>query len=398
MSFRRHRRREGRSRRHRRDPAAAEQFRRRRPARQHSRRRSSAWTRTPSAAPSCWPPRASTSAPAATSSSGWRSRRRARSSCRAKRHLYKEARRLVATRKPIVAAVHGSAIGAGLGLAVVADFRVTCKEARFAANFTAIGFHPGLRHDDHAAAPGRAAEGALADADRQAHHRRGSLRDRAGRPARRRRTRCARSRIEMAREIAKAAPLSVQATRETLNADLVAAFRAATERESFEQNWLRETNDYKEGVRGLDRAARSGLHRHVSTALQPSAKERSMAELTDVRLLIGGEWQRRRRARDVLDKFRLVPYARMHIASHEQVRKAVAGAQAAYDALVADGVRPRRDPRPRGRHDRVAQRAVRRAASAPKPGFTLSDSQGELRRCIQTFRCRPRRRGGWSAR
>src|SRR6185437_14031096 len=37
------------------------------------------------------------------------------------RHLYHEARRLVATRKPIVAAVHGSAIGAGLGLALVAD-------------------------------------------------------------------------------------------------------------------------------------------------------------------------------------------------------------------------------------------------------------------------------------
>ena len=60
------------------------------------------------------------------------------------RHPYKEARRLVETRKPIVAAVHGSAIGAGLGLAAIADFRVTCKEARFAANFTSIGFHPGF--------------------------------------------------------------------------------------------------------------------------------------------------------------------------------------------------------------------------------------------------------------
>ena len=62
----------------------------------------------------------------------------------AQRHPYKEARRLIATRKPIVAAVQGAAIGAGLGLAVFPDFRVTCKEARFAANFTAIGFHPGF--------------------------------------------------------------------------------------------------------------------------------------------------------------------------------------------------------------------------------------------------------------
>ena len=60
------------------------------------------------------------------------------------RHLYHEAQRLVQTRKPIVAAVHGSAIGAGLGLALVADFRVTCKEARLAANFTALGYHPGF--------------------------------------------------------------------------------------------------------------------------------------------------------------------------------------------------------------------------------------------------------------
>ena len=60
------------------------------------------------------------------------------------RHLYHEAQRLVQTRKPIIAAVHGSAIGAGLGLALVADFRVTCKEARLAANFCSLGYHPGF--------------------------------------------------------------------------------------------------------------------------------------------------------------------------------------------------------------------------------------------------------------
>lgn len=59
---------------------------------------------------------------------------------------------------------------------------------------------------------------------------------------------------EMAAELAKAGPLAVQATRDTLNVEYVAAFRAATERESFEQNWLRETNDYREGVQaGFDR-------------------------------------------------------------------------------------------------------------------------------------------------
>ena len=58
--------------------------------------------------------------------------------------LYVQAVRIFRNKKPIVAAVHGAAIGGGLGLAVSADFRVTCPEARFAANFTKLGFHPGF--------------------------------------------------------------------------------------------------------------------------------------------------------------------------------------------------------------------------------------------------------------
>src|SRR5213080_5441609 len=59
-------------------------------------------------------------------------------------HLYVQAVRIFRNKKPIVAAVHGAAIGGGLGLAVAADFRVTCPEARLAANFTKLGFHPGF--------------------------------------------------------------------------------------------------------------------------------------------------------------------------------------------------------------------------------------------------------------
>lgn len=169
------------------------------------------------------------------------------------RHLYHEAQRLVQTRKPIVAAVHGSAIGAGLGLALVADFRVTCKEARLAANFTAMGYHPGFgmtvtlpRVIGHQRArwlfltgkriPGDEAF-AIGLADRLV------AQDDVRKVAQ-----------EMAAEIAKAGPLGVQAARETLNLDLIPAFRAATEREMFEQSILRETNDFKEGVKaGFDR-------------------------------------------------------------------------------------------------------------------------------------------------
>lgn len=169
------------------------------------------------------------------------------------RHLYHEAQRLVKTRKPIVAAVHGSAIGAGLGLALVADFRVTCKEARLAANFCAMGYHPGFgmtatlpRVIGHQRArwllltgkriPGEEAY-AIGLADRLVPQE--EVRQVAQ---------------QMAAELAKAGPLGVQAARETLNLGFVDEFRAATEREMFQQSALRETNDYKEGVKaGFDR-------------------------------------------------------------------------------------------------------------------------------------------------
>jgi enoyl-CoA hydratase/carnithine racemase len=59
-------------------------------------------------------------------------------------HLYVEAVRVFAAKKPIIGAIQGAAIGGGLGLAMVPDFRVGCPESRFAANFTRLGFHPGF--------------------------------------------------------------------------------------------------------------------------------------------------------------------------------------------------------------------------------------------------------------
>ena len=49
-----------------------------------------------------------------------------------------------------------------------------------------------------------------------------------------------------------------------------------------------------------------------------------MTDLTEVRLLVAGEWQDGAQKADVLDKYLLKPYARAHIASQEQVRAAVA--------------------------------------------------------------------------
>src|SRR5438309_4066677 len=54
-------------------------------------------------------------------------------------HLYQNAIRLFACAKPIVVAIQGAAIGGGLGLALVADFRVVLPDARFGANFVKLG-------------------------------------------------------------------------------------------------------------------------------------------------------------------------------------------------------------------------------------------------------------------
>jgi enoyl-CoA hydratase/carnithine racemase len=165
--------------------------------------------------------------------------------------LYEQAVRLFSAKKPIVAAVQGAAVGAGLGLALVADFRVAAPEARFCANFVKLGFHPGfaITHTlprivgeqkaalmcltgrrvkgEDAVAWGLAEE--LAPLER--------LRDAA---------------LAFAREIAEAAPLAVVATRATLRAGLVEAVGRQTDHELKEQTWLRATADFAEGVRSVN--------------------------------------------------------------------------------------------------------------------------------------------------
>ncbi len=162
--------------------------------------------------------------------------------------LYDQAVRLFTNKKPIVGAVNGAAIGGGLGLCLVPDFRVACPEARFAANFTQLGFHPGfgLTHTLvalvgqqkawHMMFTGRrvkaeeALEMGMIDRLVPAPQVRAAAR-------------------EMALELASAAPLGVMAVRETVRMGLADRVRAATARELQEQNKLQGTEDMKEGIR-----------------------------------------------------------------------------------------------------------------------------------------------------
>jgi enoyl-CoA hydratase/carnithine racemase len=164
--------------------------------------------------------------------------------------LYAEAVRLFAAKKPIVAAIQGAAVGAGLGLALVADFRVAAPEARFVANFVKLGFHPGfgisytlprLIGAQKAALmclTGRRikAEEALAWGLVDGIAPVEKLRDAA---------------LTLAREIAENAPLAVQATRATLRRELAAQVKAQSDAELIKQTALRKTADYVEGLRAV---------------------------------------------------------------------------------------------------------------------------------------------------
>ena len=164
--------------------------------------------------------------------------------------LYREAVRLFRTEKPVVAAVQGPAVGGGLGLALVADLRVASPEARFCANFTKLGFHPGFGLTETLPAligPAKAAlmfytsrrvKGGdafamgLADALVEREKVRGAA-------------------LALAAEIAACAPLGLTATRATLRRGLADRVAAATDRELAEQTRLRATADFAEGVAAM---------------------------------------------------------------------------------------------------------------------------------------------------
>src|SRR3981189_46136 len=166
-------------------------------------------------------------------------------------HLYVQAVRIFRNKKPIVAAVHGAAIGGGLGLAVSADFRVTCPEARFAANFTKLGFHPGF--------------GLTATLPELVGKNNAELifytsRRVAGEEATRMglanwcvpQDQVRAEGMKLANEIAECSPLGLLSTRATMRAGLAERVMAATNHELAEQTRLRSTEDFKEGIKATE--------------------------------------------------------------------------------------------------------------------------------------------------
>jgi len=164
--------------------------------------------------------------------------------------LYVEGNRLFRTKKPIVAAVHGAAVGGGLGLAMVADFRVACSETRFCANFTRLGFHPGFGLTvTLPAVVGQTKAALMFYTSRRVTGEEAHAMGLADVLVPQQQVRDAA--INLASEISENSPLGLVATRMTMRGDIADRVRKATDHELEEQTRLRKTEDFKEGVKAV---------------------------------------------------------------------------------------------------------------------------------------------------
>jgi len=166
------------------------------------------------------------------------------------RRVYKSAVKLFRMRKPLICVVEGAAIGGGLGLALVADFRVTSEKAKFSANFNRLGIHQGFgisvtmprlvgpQMASLLIATGRRIDGreavriGLADVLAESGQERQVAR-------------------QLAEEIASSAPMAVMSSRETLRMGLADAVDKIIDREASEQEWQIVSTDFAEGINAM---------------------------------------------------------------------------------------------------------------------------------------------------
>jgi len=165
-------------------------------------------------------------------------------------NFYAVAMTLFETKKPMVAAVQGAAIGAGFGLSLLADFRIACPETIFSANFTRLGIHPGfgmsvtlpriigVSNAELLFYTGRRIKGKEA-------LNLGLLSELVERDD------VLPSAIKLANEIASCAPLAVQNTKATMRMELAEQIRAANKREQALQMVQMKTKDFREAIKAM---------------------------------------------------------------------------------------------------------------------------------------------------
>jgi enoyl-CoA hydratase len=148
---------------------------------------------------------------------------------------------------PTLAAINGHAIGAGLCVALACDLRVASRDAKLGLNFTRLGLHPGMGASwtlPRLIGPARAAEllftGRLISGAEAAEI---GMVNRA----------CAPERVlpeclELAREVAEAAPIAVAGVKRALARSAAAGLDDQLQFEASEQALCFESRDVHEGL------------------------------------------------------------------------------------------------------------------------------------------------------
>ncbi len=151
---------------------------------------------------------------------------------------------------PTIAAVNGHAIGGGLGLALVCDFRIVSETAKIGANFVRLGLHPGMGVSfflPRLIGVQRAAELLLtgrlitgAEAADYGFALRAVAADAVLSEA-----------TDLAQEVAAAAPYAVRATKRTFYQALTSTPEEVVELEAYAQSLCASMADAKEGITAL---------------------------------------------------------------------------------------------------------------------------------------------------
>ena len=161
--------------------------------------------------------------------------------------LYAQAVRLFKTKKPVIAVIQGAAIGGGLGLALSADFRIACPEARFAANFAKLGFHPGF--GSSVTLPRVIGDQKAKDMLFSARRVPGEEAYEIGLADRLTSKENLMTEAEtFAETIASSAPMAVESIRSTLRGNLAEEVEKIVDWELSEQVRLQKTEDFKAGI------------------------------------------------------------------------------------------------------------------------------------------------------
>lgn len=151
---------------------------------------------------------------------------------------------------PVIGALNGHAVGGGFGLSLLCDMRIANREAKYGANFTRLGFAPGMAISytlPRIVGLARASEllytGELVSGERAAEigYANEAVTPEDVMP----------HAVKLAERVARSAPLAVRATRVAMRKGLAAEIREAARLEAFAQAETVATEDAREGMAAL---------------------------------------------------------------------------------------------------------------------------------------------------